>query len=169
MRPFTEACQDMGFIIALITRSTTATTIEAPLPEAIQKLLQDYEDIMPEELPFALPPMRGIQHAIDLMPGASLTNLPSYRMTSTPAKNQELQRQIQELLDCGFIQESLSPCIVPALLTPKKDRSWRMCVESRTINKITIKNKFLIPRLHDLLDVLRGAMLFFKIDACPPR
>ena len=100
-------------------------------------LLNDFQHVFPQEIPHGLPPQRSIQHKIDLIPGSTLPNKPAYRMN--PQETQEIQRQVDDLLSKGLIRESLSPCAVPALLVPKKDVSMRMCVDSRAINKITIK------------------------------
>jgi hypothetical protein len=82
----------------------------------------------------------------------------------TPQENEEVKRQVQGLLDKGLVRERLSPCDVPTVLSPKKDGGWMMCTNSRAINKITIRYRFPLPRMDDLMDFLSGAKYFSKID-----
>jgi hypothetical protein len=124
-------------------------------------LFDNFADIVVDELPNSLPPIRSINYHIDLIPGASLPNKAAYRLT--PQENEEVKNQVQELLDKGLVREILSPCTVLTLLSPKKDGGWRMCIDSRAINKITIRYRFPLPRMDDLMDCLSGANLFSKI------
>jgi hypothetical protein len=89
------------------------------IPPVVTKLLQDYADVFPKELPPVLPPIRGIEHQIDLIPGSQLPNHAPYH--TNPDETKEIQCQVQALLDKGYIRESLSHCSVPVLLVPKKD------------------------------------------------
>jgi hypothetical protein len=136
--------------------------ITTPLPRAITNLLEEFKDVFPAEIPPRLPPLRGIEHQIDLIPGASLPNRAAYSTNIEETK--EIQRQVQELLDKGYVRESLSPCTVPVILVPKKNCTWHMFVDCRAINKITIRYRFPIPKLDDMLDELSGSTILTKID-----
>eukprot|EP00253_Pinus_taeda_P020237 PITA_20237 len=131
-------------------------------PIEIQQMLEEFTDIVVDDFPDKLPPRRSISHHIDFIPGASLPNKTAYQMS--PKDNEEIRKQVHELLDKGLIRESLSPCVVPTVLAPKKGGEWRMCTDSRAINKITIRYRFPLPRMDDMVDCLSGAAYFSKID-----
>jgi hypothetical protein len=109
-----------------------------------------------------LPPDREIEFTIELMPGTQPIHKAPYRMAPTELK--ELKEQLQDLLDRGFIQPSVSPWGAPVLFVKKKDGSMRLCIDYRELNKVTIKNKYPLPRIDDLFDQLKGASVFSKID-----
>jgi hypothetical protein len=136
--------------------------LDESLPSVVVSLLQEYEDVFPNDVPSGLPPIRGIEHQIDFVPGATIPKRPAYR--SNLEETKELQRQVEELLAKGHVRESMSPCAVSVLLVPKKDGTWRMCVDCRAINNITVKYRHSIPRLDDMLDELHGSSNFTKID-----
>jgi hypothetical protein len=157
-----EKKEDPQFFVVRKPRIVLTSTRVDDLPEEIQELLGEFVDIIMNELPRSLPPMRSLSHHIDLIPGASLSNKAAYRLT--PQENEEVKKQVQELLDKGLVRESLSQCVVPTILSPKKDGGWRMCTYSRAINKITIRYRFPLSRMDDLMDCLSGENYFSKID-----
>ncbi|XP_058181413.1 uncharacterized protein LOC131299855 [Rhododendron vialii] len=124
-------------------------------------VVREFPDVFPEELP-GLPPEREIEFVIDLLPGTAPISIPPYRFA--PAELRELKTQLQELENLGFIRPSTSPWGAPALFAQKKDGSLRLCIDYRKLNRVTIKNKYPMPRIDDLFDQLRGATCFSKID-----
>jgi hypothetical protein len=125
------------------------------------KVVNEYADVFPDDLP-GMPPDRDIEFSIELLPGTAPTSKRPYRMDVKDLA--ELKKQIEELLSKGFNRPSSSPWGAPTLFVDKKDGSRRMCVDYRSLNEFTIKNKYPLPRIEDLFDQMRGAKVFSKID-----
>ncbi|WVZ52665.1 hypothetical protein U9M48_003703 [Paspalum notatum var. saurae] len=126
------------------------------------RVVCDYTDVFPNELP-SMPPDRDIEFLIELLPGTAPIAMRQYRMA--PIEHEEVKKNIDELLAKGYIRPSSSPWAFPVLLVEKKDTNVkRMCVDYRALNKVTIKNKYPLPRIDDLFDQLQGACVFSKID-----
>ncbi|GKV44052.1 hypothetical protein SLEP1_g51279 [Rubroshorea leprosula] len=128
----------------------------------VQGILHKFEDVMPSELPKKLPPRREVDHAIELEPGSKPLAMGPYRMA--PPELEELQKQLKELLDEGFIRPSKAPYEAPVLFQKKHDGTLRMCIDYWALNKITVKNKYPIPLIDDLFDKLGKARWFSKLD-----
>ena len=128
--------EEISYLVVCKPKVVLLHTEIVDLPIEVQELLHEYHDIVVDDLSNELPLKRSINHHIDLILGASISNKAMYRMI--PKENEEVRNQVQELLDKGLIRESLSPCVVPTILTPNKGGEWRMCTDSGAINKITI-------------------------------
>eukprot|EP00253_Pinus_taeda_P029659 PITA_29659 len=124
-------------------------------------VIKEFADVFPEEIP-GLPPKRDIDFTIELIPGATPVSRAPYRM-SVPELT-ELKMQLQELLEKNYIWPSVSPWGAPVLFVRKKDGTLRMCIDYRQLNKLTIKNKYPLPRIDELFDQVKGATVFSKID-----
>jgi len=122
-------------------------------------VVSEFFDVFLEELP-KLPSYREIEFAIDVVPRTDPISLPPYRMALVELK--ELKNQLQNLLDKGFIQPSMSPWGALVLVVKKKDGSLRMCIDYHQLNKVTIKNKYPLLRIDELFDQLENAKVFFK-------
>jgi hypothetical protein len=145
--------------LAVVQQVDTSTS-EATLPASIAQVLQELKEVF--STPNELPPHREYGHIIALLPGSVPVNSRPYRYS--PMHKNEIEKQVRALLDYGLIETSTSPFASPVLLVQKKDGSWHFCVDYRRLNSITIKNKFPVPLIDEILDELAGAQYFTKLD-----
>jgi len=125
------------------------------------RVVKEFPDVFPEDLP-GMPPEREIEFVIDLLPGTAPISKRPYRMAVNELE--ELKKQLRELQSKGYIRPSSSPWGAPVIFVEKKDGTQRMCVDYRSLNEVTIKNKYPLPRIEDLFDQLKGVCVFSKID-----
>ena len=141
------------------------TALDSPLlvpgRGRLSELLTEFSDVF-APLPAGLPPSRQVDHTIELQPGAQPCWRPTYRMS--PLELKEVRKQLDDLLEKGWIRPSVSPYRAPILFVRKKEGTLRMCIDYRELNKQTVKNRYPLPRQDELLDQLHGAKVFSKID-----
>ena len=153
---YESRCQGqlLGWLASLTLEDEERPDLDLP------RVVCEYVDVFLDELP-GLPPQR-VDFGIELHPGTSPISMTSHRMA--PVELQELRVQLHELLDKGFIRLSTSPWGTPVLFVKKKDKTLRLCIDYRQLNRVTINNRYPLPRIDDLFDQLRGARVYFKID-----
>lgn len=144
----------------LVQLQATDSHYKPEIPAAIQQVLDQYQEVFAE--PIGLPPKRNCDHKIPLLEGTQPVNLRPYR--HTPALKDEIERRVTEMLQSRVIQHSNSAFSSPALLVKKKDGTWRLCIDYRHLNAITIKGKYPLPVIDEHLDELSGAVYFSKLD-----
>ena len=156
---YESKCQGQlaGWLASLTLEDEGRSDLDLP------RVVCEYVDVFPDELP-RLPPQRVVDFGIELYPGTSTISITPHKMA--PVELQELRVQLQELLDKGFIRPRTSPWGAPVLFAKKKDKTLRLCVDYRQLNRVTIKNRYPLPRIDDLFDQLRGVRVYFKIDLC---
>lgn len=139
---------------------TNKEVVPVQIPPEIAAVIEKYQELF--STPQGLPPKRPFDHSIPLLPRATAFRLRPYRYT--PHQKNEIERQIQEMLESGIIQQSSSPFASPVLLVKKKDGEWRLCVDYRRLNAYTVKNRFPMPVFDEITDELGGATIFTKLD-----
>ena len=123
-------------------------------------IVQEFVDVLPKELP-GFPPKRELEFTIDLKPETEPIARAPYGMSTLEL--QELKMQLRELLDLGIIHPSMSPWGAPVIFISNKDGSWRLCIDYRQLNMEMIKNQYMLPRIDDLFDQMKGVMVFSNI------
>ena len=154
---YESKCQGQlaGWLASLTLEDEERSDLDLP------RVVCKYVDVFPDELP-GLPPRRVVDFGIELHPGTLPISMTPHRMA--PVELQELRVQLHELLDKGFIRPSTSPWGAPVLFDKKKGKTFRLCIDYRQLNRVMIQNRYLLPRIDDLFDQLRGAQFYFKID-----
>ena len=154
---YESRCQGQlaGWLASLTLEDEERSDLDLP------RVVCKYVDVFPNELP-GLPPQRVVDFGIELHPGTLPISMTPHRMA--PVELQELRVQLQELLDKGFIRPSTSPWGASVLVAKKRGKTLRLCIGYRQLNRVIIQNRYLLPRIDDLFDQLRGARVYFKID-----
>ncbi|KAJ9521648.1 hypothetical protein QJQ45_008994 [Haematococcus lacustris] len=150
------------FMVSITPATPTVPSVETHQVMDCTPVLKDFAPVFPEDLPAGLPPERAVDHRIDLEPNKRPPVRSTYAMSTCELA--ELKKQITEMQEKGFIRPSTSPYASGVLFVRKKDGTFRMCIDYRPLNRITIKNKYPLPRVDNLLDRLHGATIFSKID-----
>jgi hypothetical protein len=155
-----EGMAKCGSILCLVQLASVLQTTTDPIPASVQQIIQEFSSVFEE--PKGLPPKRACDHSIPLIPDAKPVNLRPYRYN--PALKDEIEAQVAEMLQSGVIQHSQSAFSSPALLVRKKDGTWRLVIDYRQLNAITVKSTYPMPVIDELLDELSGAKWFSKLD-----
>jgi hypothetical protein len=166
VRLTTSSGKEMEYVVEnLVTDKAASNRVVLNQLDAASTMdvrtISEFSDVFPEELP-GMPPDREIEFVIELVPGTALIFKRPYRMAANQLA--KLKEQLEELLDKGYIRPSASPWGAPIIFVPKKDGTQSMCVDYHSLNEVTIKNKYPLPRIDDLFDQLKGACVFSKID-----
>lgn len=156
-RKLNELVRDEARVFALFA----SLSVETQLLIDDLPAVSEFPEVFPNEIPDA-PPEREIEFGIDLVPGTKPMSMAPYRMSASELV--ELKKQLEDLLEKKFVRPSVSPWGAPVLLVKKKEGIMRLCIDYRQLNKVTIKNKYPLPRIDDLMDQLVGACVFSKID-----
>ena len=163
-QPGLFAIQDLSdatlWAIQVAENTHLEETLTPQQQEELQKMLQAFADVFEE--PTGLPPVRDYDHQIDLKDEAGPINCRPYRYAAV--QKDAIEKLICEMLHAGVIRQSRSPYASPVVLVKKKDGSWRLCVDYRALNQVTVKDKFPIPVIEELLEELGGSTIFSKID-----
>lgn len=154
-----EVRKGAQLILATLVENQDEEVTRSEIQPEMRALIEKYKHVMPGELSKELPPKQWVDHRIDAMPGSKPPSKAPYRLNRK--ETLELKKQLDELLEAGFIRPSRSPYGAPVLFVKKKDGSIRMCIDYRALNKVTVQNKYPLPNLRELFDQLRKTKVLY--------